>query len=446
MLWRASGSRLFSDTMNQFLWPGPRPAARLRSACALSVGLGLALALAVSPLGAQVPSAQSAPAAPPTLRQALDAAWQRSSEEVESRGRQARAQADQAIAQSWLAAPPSVELSQREGLGGAPAGSRETELGVALPLWRPGQRAAGEQAAQAQSAWSRAVEQAERLRLAGRLREAVSAAQLAAVDLQQAERQTETLRQLAEDVQRRVAAGDLAPADALAARAELLAAQAQARAARQGVQAQRSAWRLLTGLESLPVDEPAALAPEMANAAAVPDAHPDWVFATAAVGLGQRRLDLARGYRPDAPELAVALRQASPGQGASAQGAVTFSLRLPVGGAAHLQPRITAAQGELDLAEVQARRTRERLAAEIQLASSQLQSSQAQLQAEEERAALLADRARLIDKSFRAGESPLPELLRALASAAAAEGARARQQVARQQAAARLQHALGWLP
>jgi hypothetical protein len=52
----------------------------------------------------------------------------------------------------------------------------------------------------------------------------------------------------------------------------------------------------------------------------------------------------------------------------------------------------------------------------------------------------------LIDKSFRAGETALPEMLRALAAAASAESAYARQQIHHQLAIARLEQALGLLP
>jgi outer membrane protein TolC len=117
-----------------------------------------------------------------------------------------------------------------------------------------------------------------------------------------------------------------------------------------------------------------------------------------------------------------------------------------VGGQIYQQPRIAAALGELDTAQTQARRIRERLTAELELAQSQLGSSQAQLQAQQERAQLLAERARLIDRSFRAGETALPEMLRAVAAAASAESAFARQQVNHLTAMARLEQALGLLP
>ena len=368
-----------------------------------------------------------------TLNQALEAAWQRSLEASESRGRYARAMADQGVTQSWLAAAPALSVGQREGLAGAPANSRETEFGLALPLWRPGQRVAGGQAAQSQSVWGQATEQAERLRLAGRLRESIGALHLAEVELQQVERQVQVLGQLTQDVERRVRAGDLASSDALAAKSEWLAAQSHASVARQALSVQQTHWQLLTGLPPLKLQT--IVAPALAQ---LPENHPELVLAGAAVDLGHRRSDLARVQRSDSPQLTLGMRQEYPGQGAGSQSSVVVALRVPLGGQVYQQPRIAA--------QTQAQRTRERLTAEVALAQSQLSLSQAQLQAERERAQLLAERARLIDKSFRAGETALPEMLRALAAAASAESSLARQQINHQTAVARLQQTLGILP
>jgi len=376
-----------------------------------------------------------------TLSQALEAAWQRSLEASESRSRYARAQADQAVNQSWLAAAPAVSMGRREGAAGAPAASSETEVGLALPLWRSGQRAAGGHVAQSQSSLALATERAQRLRLAGRLREAIGALHLADVELQQVERQVQVLGQLTQDVERRVRAGDLAHADALAARSEWLAAQAQANSARQALGIQLAHWHLLTGVAPLKVQT--SLATSLTQ---LPDNHPELVLASAAMDFGQRRADLERVQRPDSPQLTLGMRQEQPGLGANSQSSLVVALRLPLGGQFYQQPRIAAALGELGILQTQTQRTLERLTAEVSLAQSQLGLVKAQLQAEQERAQLLAERARLIDNSFRAGETALPEMLRAMAASASAESALARQQINHQTAMARLEQALGLLP
>lgn len=405
-------------------------------------------ALAVSALScaaqAQLPTplpSAALAASRPSLAQAVDAAWQRSAEATQAQGQQRQARAEQAVAGSWLAAPPALQLAQREGRGNAADGLRETEVGVALPLWRYGARATAGQAAQAELDWSAAAEQAARLHVAGQVREAWG--QLAAAEAQQrlAELQSQLLGRLADDVDRRVKAGDLAPADALAARADWLDSQAQATEAGHRLRSQQAQWQLLTGL-ALPAqaEEPKPSAFDLA------DSHPELQLAARAVERAQRKLALAQAQRDGGPELGVSLRQERAGQGIPAQSSVGITLRLPFGTETHAQPRIAAALAEVDLALTQQQRARDRLTAELELARSQLQAAEAQGRLESQRAKLLRERSTHIDKSFKAGESPLPELLRALSAAAQAEAASERQQAQLRLAQARLQQAQGLLP
>lgn len=376
-----------------------------------------------------------------TLRAALDAAWQRAVAARDSEGQRRRADADRAAAGSLWAAPPSLELSHRNDRLQRNTGERETEIGVAVPLWLPGQRAARAGTADAASAHAQASEQVARLRLAGELREAAWQVAALQAEARQADLQAQALTQLADDVERRVRAGDLARADALAARAEQLAASAQQSAARQRLQAARARWTLLTGMTAMPdLTEPASVD-------ALPAApHPELQLASASTELARRRVALMRLSRRDAPELTVGLRQEMPGRAEASQGSLVVGLRLPFGSDDRNRPLEATAFAELDVAATHQQRLRERLDSDTAAARDALRSAEAQLEAEIARACLLRERSGLIDKSFRAGETPLPDLLRALAAAAQADSAVARQTAALGLARARLQQALGLLP
>lgn len=395
----------------------------------------LAGSLAGGPLWAQ-PATVS-------LRDALEAAWQRAVSAREAAGQQRRADADRFAAGRPWAAAPSLELSHRDDRFQRNAGSRETEVGVSVPLWLPGQRTARAGTADAAVAQAQAAAQAARLRLAGDVREAAWHWAAQQAEVRQADLQVMSLRQLADDVERRVRAGDLARADSLAAQAEHLAATAALADARQRLQAARARWTLLTGLAALP---------DLSEAAATDDAraqrerHAEWAFAAQSVELARKRLELVRHSRRDAPELTVGLRQDLPGRGEASQGSFVVGLRLPFGTDDRNQPLEAATLSELDIAQTQEQRLRERLDSDIAAARDAQQSAQAQLDAETARARLLRERATLIDTAFRAGETPLPDLLRALAAAAQADSAAARQTVALGLARARLQQALGLLP
>jgi outer membrane protein TolC len=375
-----------------------------------------------------------------TLRAALDSAWQRAVAARETEGQRRRAEADRTVASSLWAAPPSLALSHRDDRLQSNAGRRETEIGVAVPLWLPGQRTARAGTAEAAAAQALAAEQVARLRLVGDLREAAWLLAALQVELVQADAQAQSLKQLADDVERRVRAGDLARADALAAQAEHLAAAAQQADVQQRLQAARSRWALLTGLTAAP-DLTADIATE-----APATAHPELQFASQSTELARQRVELMRRSRRDAPELTVGVRQDAPGRAESSQGSLVVGLRLPFGTDDRNRPLEAAAITELDVAQTHEQRLRERLDSDIAAARDAQRSAQAQLDAETTRARLLRERATLIDKSFRAGETPLPDLLRALAAAAQADSAAARQTAALGLTRARLQQALGLLP
>lgn len=412
-------------------------------ACALAFGLVGVPARAQPAAPAPVESDAGASASAVSLRSAFEAAWQRAVAAREADSQRRVADAQRVAATRPWAAPPALELGHRDDRLPGRGGRRETEVGIAVPLWLPGQKAALAGAAQAAVVQADAAERLARLRLAGELREAAWQVAGLQAELTQADEQATSLRLLAEDVERRVRAGDLARADALAARAEQLAAAAALADARQRLLAARARWTLLTGLTVLPDLAAAATADAAAPAS---DRHPEAEFARLSTELARQRLDLVRQSRRDAPELTLGVRQDTPGRAEPSRGSVVVALRLPLGTQDRNQPLETAASSELDIAQTHEQRLRERLDSDIALARDAQRSAQAQLDAETARAALLRERARLIDKSFRAGETSLPDLLRALAAAAQADSAVARQTAALGLARARLQQALGTLP
>lgn len=422
-------------------------AVRCAAGCALSCVL-VGAAVAQSNTAPSL-SATASPVAP-TLAQAVEAAWQRATQAREAEGQTQRATAERVAISSLWAAPPAVEFSYRDDRWQTSAGRREAEAGLAWPLWLPGQRNARGAVVDADVELSRAAVQAGRLHFAGLVREAAwgIAAQKAESDL--ADAQVRSLQEISDDVRRRVKAGDLAHADGLAAQSEALAAQSAQMAARQRLSASLSQWTTLTGialapdLTSVPVSGGAAVSPGGAHFAV--ETHPDARVAALTVERARKRLDVVAATRRDPPELLLRIRQDTPGRGESAQNSIGVGLRIPLGTASRNQPLQAAALSELDVALTTKQRTEERLAADAAIAQAAVHTAEQQLKADRQRLALLRERAALIDRSFKAGETPLPELLRAFAAATQAEASFARQHAALGLARARLQQSLGMLP
>ena len=175
----------------------------------------------------------AAPNGAASLQEVFETAWQR---QPEARALQARRDAAQAQAKAaGLLSPeaPSLEINQKSDRTIGNNGAREAEVGIAVPLWLPGQRAASAELAQAEISFVERRLLASQLRIAASVRDAWWSWQRARVDAELAREQFINAQRLATDVARRTQAGDLArsdqhQADGAVAAAEALAAQAQA--------------------------------------------------------------------------------------------------------------------------------------------------------------------------------------------------------------------------
>lgn len=405
------------------------------------------------------------------LADAFAAAWARDLAATQALGLRDVAQADQHAADAWLAAPAALELSHSSDRLQDRMGRHDLAVGVALPLWLPGQQQARQGLAQARLRQAEATELASRLALADRLRQAAWAVLARRAEQQQAELQVQLLQNLASDVRRRVHAGDLARADALAADAELLAAQQQQTQATLRTDDALSRWQLLTGLTSAPAREPvtsaqtpwapdlrADLAPATPPVHAPPPAqalqdvatvltqHPELLQAQAAIVSAQHNLALVLRSPRTTPELSIGVRQEQPGRGAESNNSLRLGLRWPLADESRNRPALAAANQQLTGVQAQARQTQSRLMLALQQAERTLALTRQQHQLEQQRASLLRERARLIDRAFQLGEAALPTLLLALSAAAQADAALARQDAELGLAWARLDQALGYLP
>jgi outer membrane protein TolC len=378
-----------------------------------------------------------------TLASAVEAAWNRAVASAEAAGISRQATAEKKASSALWAAPPSLELSHRNDRLQNNNGVRETEVALAIPLWLPGQKSAKQQAADSLSSLSQLNETEGKLRVAEVVRELHW--QIAELQANQSlsKQQTSTFAAIAADVDKRVKAGDLARADALAAKGELLSAQAAQSQAETQLEAAKRQWTALTGLAQTPDATSASVESPSPRQLAE---HPELLRAEQQVDLARKRLDLVARSNRSAPELITKLRQDMPGHGQGSAYSLGLAVRIPFGTDDRNEPLQAAALTELEVAQSKEQVLRSQLAARIESAKAAAEASQLQLQTEREKASLLNERAKLIRASFNAGETSLPELLRAASAAAQADYSAARQEAAFGLARARLQQAYGQLP
>ncbi|KQW02913.1 TolC family protein [Rhizobacter sp. Root1221] len=418
--------------MNPFRWTFGRIAAACWAAAAVAAH------------AQSVPPADGAPAANP-YRAAFESAWQRSLQRRESAALSGRARAEQQGASSWTPEAAALEVNTLDDRWHNNTGRKEAEIGVVVPVWWPGQRSARAAVAEAELQLAEASTHAARLRLAAQVIDAGWSCSAAVADQQVADSRHRFLAELGNDVERRVKAGDLAPADALAARADALEARSLADEAARRTQASESTWTLLTGVPTCPIGPESSPPPGTVGAFDV-SSHPEAVRAQVALEAARRRLEVVQASRRDPPEVSVRYRQESSGSSEATQRGIGIGLRVPFGTDARSKPVEAAALGDLNQAELALERVRERLVADERMARSTLEGASVQLDHARARAQASRERSRLLDKAFKAGEASLPDVLRAAQSAALADAQLARLTSALGQALAKHHIALGILP
>lgn len=392
----------------------------------------------------------SASSAPTTLRAALEAAWALHPSSRASANRTAELDARARAAQSLTSGPASVGLAHRTDAWSGDAGLREVEAEVEVPLWNPGVRRATQNQVAADGSVLASQQKAERLKLAGEVREA--AVQVA---MARAERDVVNLKhveatQLADDIERRVKVGELARVDALQARASAHQAQGQLAKSEAALQRVLGQWRALTGYtQPASLDEAltdkSALAPS-ATWQTVQSDHAALQAAQAHVRSAQARLALTEADRRDPMELGLGVTRERAATGANLETTVRLALRIPLGSDSRNAPKLAAAKAELDTAQAQADALIRQLEVELIAAQTGLEAARRQETLAAQRAALSLQLQALVAKSYRLGESDLPTRIRADNEKLDADLSLARARIELQRAISQLNQSLGTLP
>jgi outer membrane protein TolC len=405
----------------------------------MKVLLWLALALA-----------SAAHAQTPTLKDAVEQAWIRSQQGDLQAARRAELDARERVTGAWFPDSPTVGLDVRrdqprwsEPFGmqqGSERGKNEWEPALAVPLWLPGQRAAQRRVIDEDREAATARAAADRLALAGEVREALWAAHRGRQNAALAQARLQAAEALEADVARRLRAGELARTDLLLAQSELLTARAALAQARAGERGAMDAYDALVGLRILPPPEPE---PPTGDAF---DTNPALQAGMEAIAAARARLDYAQTVRRDSPTLAIVPRFDRDVGGGDYRNTVRVGIAIPLDTDVRNAPRIAAASTALAEAQIAAVATRRQLMVQVAQARAALESAEAQAAIATTQQRVALENLELVERAFRYGERGLVDLLRvrtlAREAAVAAELARLDVGLSR----ARLNQAIGVLP
>jgi cobalt-zinc-cadmium efflux system outer membrane protein len=378
----------------------------------------------------------------PSLREALDAAWALSPAARSADNRRAELQARERAASSWINGSPSALLAQRSDRFNNNGGFREYEAELELPIWSPGVRGAAQRDSAAQRLAFEPQQLMARLKLAAEVREVAAGLALARTERELATRKHSEALVLAQDVDRRVKAGDSARVDGLQAQSLVQQAATSREQAEVNLARLQNKWLALTGLTATPSLED-ALPP--ANATASPD-HPAVQAAQTRVQSAQAKLELSEADKRDPMAIGVGVTRERATFAAAGETSLRLALKIPFGTDNRNAPRIAAARAELDDAQADFDTVQRQTRGELASALVEFDAARRTEANMAERARLSSEVQTLVAKAYRLGESDLPTRLRADSEKFEADLSLARARVGLQRAISQLNQALGLLP
>ncbi len=379
------------------------------------------------------------------IRHVLESAWARNAEIAALTARRAEISARKRAAGRLTPGPPSLGVGHLNDYVTGDDGYREYDVELGTPLWLPGEGTAIRRVADAELVQLDAELVVARLAVVGEVRDSYWRYRLAAVAAEVARRRLDAARALQNDLDRQVRAGQVARADLLLSVAETADARAILSTEEASATQTRLAFRALTGVEP-PVDVVEPEVPAQADAN-----HPRLIALRRTVDVSEATSRLLTVQDRDSPE--VALLGVVERQLANDPYDKRIGVRvvIPFATEGRNDPRRKANEVERTRALAELRASDYQIRAEVGKAEAGLASAKERETLVQERYRAFAARLDLVERSVRAGEGALVELVRARANLFDAEVARLQSQIAVMQARSRLNQALGldpwsWVP
>ena len=384
--------------------------------------------------------AQTMPARSQPLHAFVEAAASRNPEISTLKGRRDAIGARQQAADALTPGAPTLSGSYMTDQLIRNRNQREAQIGVSTPIWLPGEGTASRGMADAELTRSQARANAQMLRVAGQVRDALADFALARAEVSVSERRLRETRALEADVSRRAQSREAAEADLLLARAERLSADGDLRGQRSVLEQSKLEFQSLTGL--LP---PAAIAletlpPELGVV------HPSLEDAKGAIAVAHANQRLVGIQNRDSPEIGVVVRRNRDIGGNVYDNSIGVELRIPFATEARNTPKRMAAQADLLEASAGYAATEREIVTEQRKARVNYDNALATRDLSRERAVTLARQSALVGRGYQGGQLSLLDNLRARSLAFDAEAAKARADIGVQRAIGRLNQAFGIVP
>ena len=419
----------------------PRAPLRARPLLTLAICVSLSTLSVAAQNAATAPSVVTASSPSLTVAEAFQLGLAQQPWRLAASERQREQQSREALADSWFADSPSIasglKTGNRDGL-------REFEIEISAPISTASRRSLQVASARGESAVYAANLAQLALKLAGDVRDAYWAVQLAVGEVTLADDEAKRAELVAADSARRTAAGDSARVDTLQAELTVQTLRSTRVEAEQRLNA---AKQVLRGLIGDAANRGLADAVETRGNAAprTLNDHPSLRLAGQSEQLARAKLNEAATLTNGAPTVSFALTNERSSGSANASTA-RIGVSFPFGGTQRATPRIAQAGAELAEAQASVPLLRRQLEAELASAQAAVISAERRIEVLAERGRLANEVATLYAKAHRLGELDLPTRLRAEGERANANLALNRARIELKHAISRVNQSLGLLP
>ncbi len=350
-------------------------------------------------------------------------------------------QARRTMANSWLPQAPSIGFSHQNDALLSNRDEREWQAQMQIPIWLPGQRQARSQVASlADDSLSQDRAGLQQL-AADLLRNAVWDIAMRRNDVSLMENRHNTLRSIAEDVQKRFKAGEVASLDIMQSQQETLQAERQLVLANAELMHAQFRYQQLTGLSEMParLEEPLSTRENYEDS-------PYWQAAQARVKLAEGQRDLTVIEQRQNPQLTLSTRTIQGGFDYAYNSSMGVAINIPLQSEVHRAPLLANAEQNIGDARSQLESLRRQLENNLHEAEHNLHVSRQELTLIQQQQAIASENAALARKAYRLGELDLSQLLRLQLLAFEAERSLSGQQLQVQWNIAKYNQAVGVLP
>lgn len=424
---------------------------RLSQQSLSAVLIAMALLSAASAQPASPPAAEAPRTASPSLPRSneitfariFEATLQHMPETLVSTALQQQAQSQTTLGRRWISGAPALEATVVDDGLMSDRGLQEWEAGVAVDLWRPGERRAAQAAGTAYHQRSAAWDNYLHWLTAGRIRDALADLERADLQLAAAHAAREQARRLLDTTRTLQAAGAVSRLEVLQAESQWLQHDRHILDAHATLADAEQRYTMLTGLSVRPDTTHQEATASMSS---IPPQHPLLQLHDSELRISEAAVSEAERVARGSPSLSVGLRRERGGWGEPHIDSVGVSVSVPLASRSVVSAGTAQARTERSNAELARVLAMRDLTTQLQEARRALTAVDNGLHLAQREYEVNQQQWEMAQTAFSVGEIDLTDVILALQRAQASEYALAALRLRHHHLAAQYNQIIGVLP